>query len=275
MWGLEMIKWLNRDTRIEKNPEVKIHCLDEDFMPVYKHEGDAGADVKAFKINGSDKCKPSELYASWTVDTESGEISDWTYELKPGCAIIVECGFSCELPNGWSFLVCPRSGLASKNLITVLNAPGICDSGYRGQYGVILFNAGVYPFTIHKGDRIAQIVLAYTPQAKFVEGDLSDTDRGQGGFGSSGVSDKKAAKALTKAVQDIEDTTDACQKDLAVSAKELEQDLKNHHSDFFQSVDHFKKSVADMSKACTRDNATVTTVTRGRQIRCRNKNKNK
>ena len=107
--------------------------------------------------------------------------------LDPGKAAIVPTGLFLELPVGYEAQVRPRSGLAAKHCITVLNSPGTVDAGYRGEVGSILFNAGTEPFEIHRGDRISQMVIAALPDVtiKLVE-TLSETARGTGGFGSTG-----------------------------------------------------------------------------------------
>ena len=100
---------------------------------------------------------------------------------------LVKTGLFLELPAGIEAQVRPRSGLALKQGITVLNAPGTIDADYRGEVGVILINLSKDKFSIHPGDRIAQLVFAKHEQATFVEVDvLSETDRGEGGFGSTG-----------------------------------------------------------------------------------------
>lgn len=101
---------------------------------------------------------------------------------------IVSTGFACAVPEGWELQVRPRSGLAAKQMVTVGNAPGTIDSDYRGEIGVLLFNHGKTIFSIKRGDRIAQIVPKQTPRLEIVEvDDLDATDRGAGGFGSTGV----------------------------------------------------------------------------------------
>ncbi|MBR2440461.1 MAG: dUTP diphosphatase [Lentisphaeria bacterium] len=107
--------------------------------------------------------------------------------LEPGKAAIVPTGLFLELPVGYEAQVRPRSGLAAKHYITVLNSPGTVDAGYRGEVGSILFNAGNTAFEIHRGDRISQMVIAALPDVKMTLVDkLSDTQRGAGGFGSTG-----------------------------------------------------------------------------------------
>ena len=108
--------------------------------------------------------------------------------LSPGQRAIVPTGLSFAIPSGYEIQVRPRSGLAAKNGITVLNSPGTIDSDYRGEVKVILINLGTENFTISHGDRIAQMVVAPVVQAQFqVVESLSATERGQGGFGSTGV----------------------------------------------------------------------------------------
>lgn len=101
---------------------------------------------------------------------------------------IIPTGLFMELPIGTEAQVRPRSGLAAKKGITVLNAPGTIDADYRGEVGVILVNLSAEDFTIEDGERIAQMVIAKHERAEWVEVDvLSSTDRGAGGFGSTGV----------------------------------------------------------------------------------------
>ena len=102
--------------------------------------------------------------------------------------VVISTGVRLHLPEGTVGLVCPRSGIAVKKGITVLNSPGVVDSGYRGDVGVILFNSGEDPFVVQRGDRIAQLVVlpVLHPSLEFVES-LDDTERGEGGFGSTGV----------------------------------------------------------------------------------------
>ncbi|WP_452230625.1 dUTP diphosphatase [Lacinutrix sp. MEBiC02404] len=108
--------------------------------------------------------------------------------LKPLERTIVKTGLFIELPIGFEAQVRPRSGLAAKKGITVLNAPGTVDADYRGEIGVILVNLSNEDFTIENGERVAQLVIAKHERAEWVEVTaLSETDRGEGGFGSTGV----------------------------------------------------------------------------------------
>jgi len=139
---------------------IKFKRLHSDaLIPAYAKQGDAGMDV----------C---------SIDN---------YELSPNNSILVKTGLAMELPFGYEAQVRPRSGLAYKNQITVLNSPGTIDSGYRNEIGVILINHGKETFNIKKGERIAQLVIAKheTPTIEEVI-ELSESERGLGGFGSTG-----------------------------------------------------------------------------------------
>ena len=106
--------------------------------------------------------------------------------LEPGVPRLVPTGLAIEVPPGYEAQVRPRSGLALKHAVAMPNAPGTIDPGYRGELRVILLNLGREPYTIHAGDRIAQIIVARYEAVEWVEGQLADSLRGTGGFGSSG-----------------------------------------------------------------------------------------
>jgi len=106
--------------------------------------------------------------------------------LEPGVPKLVPTGLTVEIPAGFEGQVRPRSGLALKHAITVPNAPGTIDPGYRGELRVILLNLGSAPYTLRAGDRIAQLVVARYESVEWAEEDLADSARGAGGFGSSG-----------------------------------------------------------------------------------------
>lgn len=113
---------------------------------------------------------------------------DESIVLKPLERVLVKTGLFLELPQGYECQVRPRSGLALKKGVTVLNSPGTIDADYRGEVGVILINLSTETFIIEDGERIAQLVFAKHKQAKFkVVESLSETERGAGGFGSTGV----------------------------------------------------------------------------------------
>jgi dUTP pyrophosphatase len=114
--------------------------------------------------------------------------------LAPGARMLVPAGISIALPEGYEAQVRPRSGLALKNGVTVLNAPGTVDADYRGEVGVILINHGDAPFVITRGMRIAQMIIANYARAKWSQVDVLETSaRGEGGFGSTGTAARKTA----------------------------------------------------------------------------------
>lgn len=107
--------------------------------------------------------------------------------IEPKQVMLIKTGLEIEIPPGYEGQVRPRSGLALKYGVTVLNSPGTIDADYRGEVGVILINNGDAPFNIKRGERIAQLVISQVFQANIIEVDnLSETDRGSGGFGSTG-----------------------------------------------------------------------------------------
>ena len=128
-----------------------------------------------------------ETAGSAGMDLRAAMPDDAPITLEPGARALVPAGFKMALEPGWEAQVRPRSGLALKHGITCLNTPGTIDSDYRGEVGVILVNLGQEPFVIRRGERIAQMVIA--PVAKvavFEVPDLDETERGTGGFGSTG-----------------------------------------------------------------------------------------
>jgi dUTP pyrophosphatase len=141
--------------------KIQIKLLVNGIAPSYAREGDAGADLRSAE--------------------------DLVY-IGPGQRKLVRTGVAIALPEGYVALIHPRSGLALKHGVTVLNTPGTIDSGYRGEIAVILYNAGEEVFMVERGDRIAQMVIQKFETAEFEVVDaLTDTDRGDGGFGSTGV----------------------------------------------------------------------------------------
>lgn len=144
---------------------VKIRNLSNNPSPEYQTEGSAGMDLRA------------------QIDSES-------IVLEPGERVLIKTGISFQLPKGVEAQIRPRSGLALKHGITVLNSPGTIDSDYTGDVGVILVNQSTVPFVINNGDRIAQCVFAKYEQVNFVpaiEFTEEENGRGQNGFGSTGV----------------------------------------------------------------------------------------
>ena len=117
------------------------------------------------------------------MDVSSAE----DFILTKGCRALTSTGLSVEIPPGWEIQVRPRSGLAFKHGVTVLNSPGTIDSDYRGEIKVLLMNTGDSDFTVTKGLRIAQLVVCRVPVVSIEEvSTLSNTERGEGGFGSTG-----------------------------------------------------------------------------------------
>lgn len=106
--------------------------------------------------------------------------------LPPGVSVVVPTGLAIELPHGYEAQIRPRSGLALNHAITLPNSPATIDPGYRGEIRVILLNLGRQEYRVKRGDRIAQMVIARYEPVEWEESELSDTNRGQGGFGSSG-----------------------------------------------------------------------------------------
>ena len=145
--------------------QVKIIVLDhgKDLpLPAYETKGSAGMDLRA--------------------------AIDEPIRLTPMERALVPNGIKIALPEGFEAQVRPRSGLAVKHGVTVLNTPGTVDSDYRGELKTTIINLGSEPFLINRGDRIAQLVIAPVMQAKMIEvASLDETERGEGGFGSTGV----------------------------------------------------------------------------------------
>lgn len=138
-------------------------------------------------INNSQHLLPTyETIASAGLDIRANLTDSIT--LKPLERALVKTGLFLEIPVGFEAQVRPRSGLAFKNGVTVLNSPGTIDADYRGEVGVILINLSNENFLINNGERVAQLVFAKVEQAQWTEVEiLSDTARGEGGFGSTGV----------------------------------------------------------------------------------------
>ncbi|MFO8063586.1 MAG: dUTP diphosphatase [Spirochaetia bacterium] len=141
--------------------DVACDCA-ADLRPTYSSEDAAGADLRA------------------AVDEEQG------VTLEVGARELVPTGVRLAIPRGYEGQVRPRSGLAVRHGITLLNTPGTIDSDYRGEIKLIVINLGSAPFTIHRGDRIGQLVIAPVIRARFTADALEDSVRGSAGFGSTG-----------------------------------------------------------------------------------------
>lgn len=158
--------------------EVKVINKGKNDLPKYSHKGDAGMDLMA------DFSNPKEIMAH---GGEWDEIRQ-KFILFSGGRAAIPTGLFVEIPKGCYIYVQPRSGLAIKNGVTVLNAPGLIDSNYRGEICVILVNLSDEPFEIKQGDRIGQAVLNKYQNIEWeITTTLEQTDRGEKGFGSSGV----------------------------------------------------------------------------------------
>jgi dUTP pyrophosphatase len=146
---------------------INIKRLNNEFndipLPGYATEGSSGLDVRA------------------AVDKE--------IVLAPGKVALVPTNLSVEIPTGYEIQVRPRSGLAAKHSIGILNSPGTIDSDYRGEVKIIMMNFGEEYFPIKRGERIAQLVISKVYRAEFIEKkELNDSERGEGGFGHTGKS---------------------------------------------------------------------------------------
>ncbi len=147
---------------IENRLDVITLCEDEGNIPVYASEGASGADVRA--------------YIQEDITIPSGEVA------------LISTGLRFEIPHGYEIQIRPRSGLALKHQITVLNTPGTIDEDYRGEVKIILMNLGKTDFIVTPGMRVAQFVLAPVTKANFISVEaLTVTARGDGGFGHTGT----------------------------------------------------------------------------------------
>ena len=147
-------------------------------LPKYAHKGDAGFDLRA----NIEEIEDSNYLFNVI------KLNATTIILNPGGRALIPTGLYMAIPKGYELQIRPRSGLALKYGITVLNTPGTIDAVYRGNIGVILINNGTEPFIIEQGDRIAQGVLNKVEEANLIEAEsLNETDRSDSGYGKSGV----------------------------------------------------------------------------------------
>lgn len=155
------------------------------FLPEYSKHGDSGMDVRAdFSLVDKSNIK---VYGESTQEyNEDGTLAEIT--LMPNSRMLIPTGIKLAVPYGFEMQARPRSGLALKHGITLTNCVGTIDSGYRGDCGFILQNAGHEPFVIKDGDRIGQFVFMRVAQANLIVSEsLEDSDRGDGGYGHTGV----------------------------------------------------------------------------------------
>ena len=147
-------------------------------LPKYAHKGDAGFDLRA---NVEEIKNDNYLFNAIKFNAT-------TIILNPGGRVLIPTGLYMAIPEGYELQIRPRSGLALKHDITVVNTPGTIDAVYRGNIGVILKNDGTEPFIIEQGDRIAQGILNKVEEANLIETDsLDETDRSDSGYGKSGI----------------------------------------------------------------------------------------
>ena len=147
-------------------------------LPEYAHKGDAGFDLRA---NVEEIENNNYLFNAIRFNTT-------TIILNPGGRVLIPTGLYMAIPEGYELQIRPRSGLALKHGITVLNTPGTIDADYRGEIMVLLINFSTEDFVINDGERIAQMVLAKHEQCDFIEvNELDETERGAGGYGHTGV----------------------------------------------------------------------------------------
>ena len=164
--------------------KVSIINKSKNALPVYAKKGDSGFDLMAdfSGITKSSDIVAFNSYASWK------ENSLERITIRPGGRVIIPTNIFTAIPIGYEIQVRPRSGLAIKKGITVLNTPGTIDSGYRNGWGVILMNMGSENFDVHQGDKIAQGVLMKVEEVEWNEvSELPESERDMGGFGHTGV----------------------------------------------------------------------------------------
>lgn len=177
---------------------IKIKKINSGRLPEYKTLGSVGADCFARLL---DKENPLRIL--------------------PNMKVIIPLGFSVEIPEGYEMQIRPRSGLAAKNGITILNSPGTIDSDYRGEVGAIVINHSEEVFSVNHGDRIAQCVICPIIQANWIEvEELSETERGDGGYGSTGISDKKQFPKFYEPFTKIEEVEKFLNKSVFIDGKE-------------------------------------------------------
>jgi len=166
-----------------ENLTIKVKKLHNDAkLPVFSTGGAAGADLHAYIPRDG-----NELYMRSMNEDGSQSDRGPFVRIYPGEHKVIGCGIAIEVPPGYEAQVRPRSGLAAKFGISIVNSPGTIDSDYRGEIGAIIINHGVEPFVVETGDRIAQLVVAPIPKITYIEAnELTDTKRGDGRFGSTG-----------------------------------------------------------------------------------------
>ncbi len=150
--------------------EVKIINKSSNILPQYETVGSAAMDIRAFIVESTSNVGSNSIH------------------IQPGETKVIPTGLYVSIETGYALLVQARSGLSAKHGIMIGNGVGLIDEDYRGEIGAILYNGGKFPFVVNNGDRIAQLRLVKVPKLKWNSvTSLDDTERGSGGFGSTGV----------------------------------------------------------------------------------------
>lgn len=173
---------------------LRVYLLDENAKaPSYAHADDSGMDVFSIEDVIIPGLVNEIIHAGYDPDVDTEE---YALNCIQPCYTKVRTGLRLEIPEGYEIQVRPKSGLAIKNGIGVLNSPATIDEGFRGELEVILYNVSTKDYAVKKGQKIAQIVLAPVEKAEVVI--MDDTQRGAGGFGSTGVEERPLADVLEK-----------------------------------------------------------------------------
>lgn len=178
-----LLKYFDKLYKIMKTVKVPVVNKSNNDLPAYADNGfNSGCDVKADLWELQEKF----MFNSEIVRNSEGTIV--CVKINPGGRALIPSGLHVAIPEGYEIQVRPRSGLALKMGVSCTNTPGTIDSSYRGDIGIILENRGFEPFEVHQGDKIAQLVLQEVPIIEWVPVEsLDETERGDGGFGHTGV----------------------------------------------------------------------------------------
>ena len=164
--------------------EVEVLNKSKNSLPEYVTTNSAGCDLMADFSDVTSKITAFNSFTTWNKDKTVLE----SVTIRPGGRALIPTNLFIALPEGYEAQVRPRSGLAIKKGVTCLNTPGTIDADYRGEIGVILVNLSNEDFVIENGERIAQLIIAKHERSEWIEvTELSETSRGEGGFGSTGV----------------------------------------------------------------------------------------
>ena len=171
--------------------EVKVINKSNNPLPAYAHSGDAGCDLMAdLSVLDKTTLKGKNVYLC--TEPEGNQF----LVIRPCGTALIPVGLFTAIPEGYEVQIRPRSGLALRNCVSVLNTPGTIDAGFRSEWGVILINHGSEPFIVHQGDRIAQAVLNKVEQIKWNQVESLDETERKGGFGSTGIDSTVAGEPI-------------------------------------------------------------------------------